>query len=157
MAKGKRKRGKKHKGKGGLAAGAALGGGALGAAFWAQLIRETVGNFAGQLMADGAEQMAKGNGAAGKGGDDDDEPQDVAADVLRVLAESGPKPIADLITETGAGLTELLRALEQVRAFRLVELVGDEQVVQLTSEGTRTASALRREQINAEGMKLLSQ
>ena len=144
MAKGKRKRGKKQKGGG--------GGGAAGAAFWGQLVRETIGNFAGQLMADGAEQMAKGsNGAAG----DEDEQPDVAADVLCALAESGPKSIAELVTETNTGLTPLLAALRQTREFGLTEFVGDDQAVQLTSSGVRTAAALRREQINSDGLKML--
>ena len=147
MAKGKRKRGKKQKGGGGG------GGGAAGAAFWGQLVRETIGNFAGQLMADGAEQMAQGSN--GTGDDGDEEQQDVAADVLCALAESGPRSIAELVTETDAGLTPLLAALRQTREFGLIEFVGDEQAVQLTPSGTRTAAALRREQINSDGMKML--
>ena len=141
MAKGKRKR--RHK-------STRDGGG--GGAFLAQLLRETLGNFAGQLMADGAEQMAKGSNPSGGAGD---EQQDVAADVLCALAESGPKSIAELVTATNAGLTPLLVALRQTREFGLIEFVGDEQGVQLTPSGTRTAAALRREQINSDGMKML--
>ena len=151
MAKGKKKRGKKSKGGGGG------GNGATSAAFWGQLVRETLGNFAGQLMADGAEQMAGAGNGKGGGGGDDEEPQDVAADVLCALSESGPKSIADLITEAGTGLTPLLQALGTLREFRLVELNGnDEDAVQLTSSGMRTASALRRGQIEHEGLKQLA-
>ncbi len=146
MAKGKRKRGRKQRGAGGPGAAGAMGG-----AFWAQLIRETLGNFAGQLMADGAEQM--GRGGIGEG-DDVDGPQDVAADVLCALAESKEKSIADLITETGAGLTSLLSALRQAREFGLLT-TNEDGSVQLTPSGVKTASALRREQINSDGMKLL--
>jgi hypothetical protein len=146
MAKGKRKRRGESKGDGGYAGGAE---------FWAQLLRETLGNFAGQLMADGTEQMAKGRAA--ERAEDDDGQQDVAADVLRALSESGAKSIADLLAETGAGLTDLLGAVRMAREFRLVEVVGeDDLVVQLTPTGRRTASVLRREQIEQDGMKQLA-
>jgi hypothetical protein len=146
MAKGKRKRGKKAKG--GNAANGAIN------SFWLQLARETIGNFAGQLMADGAEKCVAPGGTGGKG---EQKECDVAADVLRVLGESGPKPIAELITEAEAGLTPLLTALRTLREFRLIEITGaEEDVVQLTSSGTRTASLLHREQIEHDGMKQLA-
>ena len=145
MAKGKRKRGKK--GKGGKARNGAVN------SFWLQLARETIGNFAGQLMADGAEKCV----ASGPSGTGDEKECDVAADVMRVLGESGPKPIAELITETEAGLTPLLNALRTLREFRLVEITGaEDDVVQLTGSGTRTASLLHREQIEHDGMKQLA-
>ena len=145
MAKGKRKRRKKAK------AGDARNG-AINS-FWLQLARETIGNFAGQLMADGAEKCVA-PGASGKG---DNAECDVAADVMRVLGESGPKPIAELLTESGQGLTPLLHALRTLREFRLIEITGaEEDVVQLTGSGTRTASLLRREQIEHDGMKQLA-
>lgn len=124
-----------------------------GGAFLAQLLRETVGNFAGQLIADGAEEMAKG--ARRRGGDDHRQPGDVAADVLCALVGSAPKSIAELVTETGSGLTPLLHALQQTREFGLIELIGDDGAVQLTPAGSRTAAAVRRDQINSDGMKLL--
>ena len=145
MAKGKRKRGKKGK----------SGGGQNGAvnSFWMQLARETIGNFAGQLMADGAEKCVA-PGATGKGGEEE---CDVAADVLRILGESGPRSIAELLTDAEAGLTPLLQALRTLREFRLVEITGaEEEVVQLTGSGTRTASLLRRGQIEHDGMKQLA-
>jgi hypothetical protein len=150
MAKGKKKRGKKNRGDGGA------GGGANGR-FWTQLVRETLGNFAGQLMADNAEKCVAGSGTSGDVNDDKE--CDVAADVLRALGESGSKPIAALLTETGAGLTPLLTSLRVLREFRLIEIGGggggDDDVVQLTGPGTRTASALRRDQIESDGRKLL--
>jgi hypothetical protein len=48
MAIGKQKRGKKDKRGGGGSAG-----GSRGSDFWVHLLRETVGKFAGQLMASG--------------------------------------------------------------------------------------------------------
>ena len=151
MAKGKKKRGTKNKGDGGA------GGGAKGR-FWTQLVRETLGNFAGQLMADNAEKCVAGSGPSGDVNDDKE--CDVAADVLRALGESGSKPIATLLTETGAGLTPLLTSLRVLREFRLIEIGGggggsDDDFVQLTGPGTRTASALRRDQIESDGRKLL--
>ena len=146
MAKGKRKRGKKAKG--GHARNGAIN------SFWLQLARETIGNFAGQLMADGAEKCVAPGATGGKG---DGKECDVAADVMRVLGESGPKPIAELITETSAGLTPLLNGLRTLREFRLIEITGaEEDVVQLTSSGKRTASLLHREQIEHDGMKQLA-
>ena len=145
MAKGKRKRGKKAKA--GDARNAAIN------SFWLQLARETIGNFAGQLMADGAEKCV----APGSGGKGDDAECDLAADVMRVLGESGPKPIAELLTESAQGLTPLLNALRTLREFRLIEITGtEEDIVQLTGSGTRTASLLRREQIEHDGMKQLA-
>src|SRR5690349_14933834 len=96
MAKGKRKHGKKHKKRGNDGADG------VGRDFWVHLLRETLGNFAGQLMADNAPKCVGGDngGGDGKAG----ETCDVAADVMRVLSESGPKSIADLLAETRAGL-----------------------------------------------------
>jgi hypothetical protein len=145
MAKGKRKRGKKGK-KGGGAVGANLTGD-----FWVHLLRETIGNFAGQLMADNTPKCASSTDAKG-----DEQECDVAADVLRVLSESGPRSIADLLAETNAGLTPLLHALRTARELRLVEIVGEDDLVQLTPTGGRTASVLRRAQIEHDGMKQLA-
>jgi len=146
MAKGKRKRGKKAKG--GNARNGAIN------SFWLQLARETIGNFAGQLMADGAEKCAAPGASGGKGAQKE---CDVAAEALRVLGESGPKSIAELLTESGAGLTPLLTALRTLREFHLIEITGtEEDVVQLTGSGTRTASLLHREQIEHDGMKQLA-
>ena len=64
MAKGKKKRDKKNKGGGGNASGAGAG---VSGQFWTQLLRETLGNFAGQLMADNAEKCVAGNGASAAG------------------------------------------------------------------------------------------
>ena len=76
---------------------------------------------------------------------------------MRVLGESGPKPIAELLTETSAGLTPLLNGLRTLREFRLIEITGaEEDLVHLTGSGTRTASLLHREQIEHDGMKQLA-
>jgi hypothetical protein len=147
MSKGKgKRRGKKSKG--GNAGNSAIN------SFWLQLARETIGNFAGQIMADNAEKcVAPASG--GKGEDAED--CDVAADVLRVLGESAPKSIAELLKESNTTLTPLLAALRTLRDFRLIEMSGDdEDSVRLTASGTRTASTLRREQIEHDGRKQLA-
>jgi len=147
MSKGKSKRRGK-KSKGGNAANGAIN------SFWLQLARETIGNFAGQIMADKAEQCVVPS-SSGKGEDADG--CDVAADVLRVLGDSAPKSIAELLQESNAKLTPLLAALRTLRDFRLIEMSGDdEDAVRLTVSGTRTASALRREQIEHDGRKQLA-
>ena len=147
MPKGKHKGGKKWK-----------GGLRDTAQFWAPLAREIVGNFAGQIMAHKTTKPSKSKGEKHEEGRDKDrhrERRDVAGDVVRILAESGPRSVAQLVADTGAGLSPLLRALRDARDFRLVEMVGDDDTVQLTPSGSRVASALRREGIESEGRKLL--
>jgi hypothetical protein len=147
MSKGKRKHGKKKKG--------AV---ASTAKFWMPLAREIVGNFAGQAMAHHSTKSSKSADEKQQQQQHQHHPQkrrDIASEVLRVLGESGPRSIAELITETGTGLSPLMRALRDSRDFRLVELVGDADVVQLTPAGSRVASALRRDAIEADGRKLL--
>jgi hypothetical protein len=143
MAKGKRKRGKK--GKGGWSGAAEL---------WMPLAREIVGNFAGQVMAHKSTKRSK---SSGEKQDHHRKRRDVAGDVLRILAESGPRSIAQLITETGDELLPLLRALRVMREFHLVDGPGseDEGLLQLTHAGRRTATALRRDQIECDGRKML--
>jgi hypothetical protein len=145
MPKGKHKGGKKWK-----------GGLRDTAQFWAPLAREIVGNFAGQVMAHKTTKPSKSKGD--KGSETDDAPRkrrDVAGELVRVLSESGPRSVAQLVADTGVGLSPLLRALRDSRDFRLVELVDDDDVVQLTPCGSRVASAMRRDGIETEGRKLL--
>ena len=139
MPKGKRKKGK--------------GGGAWGSAdFWAPLARELIGNFAGELMA----HKAKGPKSKDKGEHRrHDKHRDIADEILHVLAEHGPRSIAQLLSDTDVGLTPLMRTLRDAREFRLVELVGEDERVQLTPAGSRVARALRRDAIETDGRKLL--
>ena len=143
MPKGKRKRDKK---------GKATWTGA--AEFWAPLARQIVGNFAGQVMAHKTTKSSRSKDSDEKGSHPRKH-RDVAGEVVRILAESGPRSVAQLVAETRIGLSPLLRALRESREFRLVELVGDDDIVQLTPSGNRVASALRREEIEADGRKLL--
>ena len=97
---------------------------------------------------------SKKKGAAGAEGTGGEAP-DVAARVLRVLAERGPLTIPDLLTHAEARLVDLLHALQDVREFRLVEFVGDENRVQLTAVGDRTATVLSKQDIRREAEMLL--
>ena len=91
------------------------------------------------------------DGAQGSGG----ETTDVAARLLRVLAERGPQTIPDLLTHTEARLVDLLHALQDVREFRLVEFVGDDNRIRLTAVGDRTATVLSKQDIRREADILL--
>ena len=83
-------------------------------------------------------------------------PRDLAADVLRLLAEQGPKPVSELVELTGAGLSPLLEALHTVRDFRLVEFVEEGTVAQLTDSGNRTVTVFRKDDIREQAQRLLS-
>src|SRR5690349_19767988 len=89
MPKGNRKGGKKWK-----------GGLRDTAEFWAPLAREIVGNFAGQIMAHKTTKPSKLKAEKHDGGNDKDrrrERRDVVGDVVRILAESGPRSVAQLV------------------------------------------------------------
>jgi hypothetical protein len=152
MAK-KHKRRKKNKKQG-------AGGG--GGVFGEDLVREILGNFVGNLMSDGlvAAAAAKFGSRNGTGNGDrqqaDSSPRDLAAEVLRVLAEQGPKPVSELVELTGAGLSPLLEALGTARDFRLVEFVEEGSVAQLTDAGNRTVTVLRKDDIREQAQRLLS-
>ena len=150
MAK-RNKRRKKNKKQGG-------GGGVFGE----DLIREILGNFVGNLMSDGlvaaaAAKFGSRNGNSnGDGQQADSQPRDLAAEVLRVLAEQGPKPVSELVELAGAGLSPLLEALGTVRDFRLVEFVEEGSVAQLTDAGNRTITVLRKDDIRHQAQRMLS-
>ena len=136
------------------------GGGGGGGVFSEDLVREILGNFVGNLMSDGlgavaAARLAGGNGA-GALPPPPPPPHDLAADVLRVLAEQGPKPVSELVELTGAALSPLLQALHTVRDFRLVEFVEEGSVAQLTDAGSRTVTVLRKDDIREQAQRLLS-
>lgn len=148
MAKGNKRR-KKNKKQGG-------GGGVFGE----DLVREILGNFVGNLMSDGLVAAAAAKFGSNNGNGDGQQasfpPRDLAADVLRVLAEQGPKPVSELVELTGAGLSPLLEALGKVREFRLVEFVEEGTVAQLTDSGNRTVTVLRKGDIPDQAQRLLS-
>ena len=137
------------------------GGGGGGGVFSEDLVREILGNFVGNLMSDGlgavaAARLAGGNGNGAGALPPPPPPRDLAADVLRVLAEQGPKPVSELVELTGAELSPLLGALGTVREFRLVEFVEEGTVAQLTDSGSRTVTVLRKDDIRDQAQRLLS-
>jgi hypothetical protein len=130
----------------------------------AKLVRETLGNFLGGVMAAGLAGAAAqyGGGAArgnGRRGLPPPPPPagetDVAAVLLQALAEHGPKSIPELIELTGVGLSPTLQALRSVQKFRLVEFVEDGGVVQLTATGNQTVTVIRKDEAPAESSRLL--
>ena len=126
--------------------------GANGSNYWGtELTGEFFGNFLGQLAASGVEHFAKR--AQEKPGDHRE--RDVSAKLLRVLCEQGPKSIPDLIESTGAGLSDLLHSLQSVRDFRLVEFVGEGEMVQLTRAGSQTVTVLQKDGMRREAARLL--
>lgn len=119
----------------------------------------TLGNFIAHLMADGVGTLTgQLRGAGGAGANSKSlpaPPEDVAGKLLRALAEHGPKSIAELMALTGVGLSPLLQSLQTVREFRLVELVGEGEVVQLTPCGNHTVTVIRKDEIRDQAAKLL--
>ena len=136
------------------------GGGGGGGVFGEDLVREILGNFVGNLMSDGLVAAAAAKFGSGNSNGDGQQaappPRDLAADVLRVLAEQGPKPVSELVDLTGAGLSPVLEALRTVRDFRLVEFVEEGSLAQLTDAGNRTVTVLRKDDIRGQAQRLLS-
>ena len=149
MAKGNKRRKKNKKQRGG------------DGVFGEDLVREILGNFVGNLMSDGLVAAAAARFGSSNGNGDGQQasspPRDLAADVLRVLAEQGPTPVSELVELTGAGLSPLLEALRTVRDFRLVEFVDEGAVTQLTDAGSRTVTVLRKGDIREQAHRLLSE
>ena len=136
------KRKKKKKRKGG---GVGLAGGAMAGA-----VGNVLGNMLGQLLADGVEQL----GARGGKGDSETR-DDVAARALKALSERGPQSIAQLLEATGSGLTPLLEALRAVKDFRLVDFVGEGELVQLTQSGRNAVTVVQKGDIREQAQRLL--
>lgn len=99
----------------------------------------------------GRQPKKKAADGDGRGGPSDD----VATRLLRTLADRGPQSIPDLIEHTGAGLAATLRALQDVREFRLVELGESDDQVRLTAVGNRTATVLAKQAIRRDAKALL--
>src|SRR4051794_37544232 len=117
MAKSKKhSKGKKKGSRGaGLASTAAVGGFAAG----------VLGKFIERLLTDVAEDFVLPHHHKEKHGDGHKHaPKDVAASLLAALADGGPKPVAQLLADTKAGLTPTLEALRTLREFRLINVVG---------------------------------
>ena len=63
--------------------------------------------------------------------------------------------IPDLLESTGAPLTQVLHALQDVRHFQLVEFVETDCTVQLTATGSQAATVVAKEAIQREANHLL--
>ena len=133
--------------------------------FAADFAGEVVGNVIGALLASGVQNYLGGVGGVGVGrqhngnGRGPGPAEDVAARLLEALAERGPMSIADLVAATGAGLSPVLGALQTAREFRLVELVGeaegDDCVVQLTRNGSKTVGVIQKGGVRREAARRL--
>ena len=136
MAKRKKKKskGKRGRGGGGVVTMAALG--------------NVVGNMLGQLLADGIGTITAKKATA-TGADD------VAAQLLKCLSERGPQSIPDLIEATNVGLTPVLEALQCVKEFRLVDFVGEGEMVQLTTAGSHAVTVVQKHNIRREAARML--
>jgi hypothetical protein len=138
MAKNKGK--SKRKSKSGAGVGA--GGVALAA------LGNALGNILGQLLADGVGAASGKTTATGA--------DDVAAQLLTILAERGPLSIPELVEATGAGLTPVLESLQTIRDFRLVEFIGEGELVTLTTTGNKTVTVVQKENIRRQAARMLA-
>ncbi len=130
MAKGK----KKSKGGGGDGEAAGVAAGAV----IANLVNNVAGQAIGQLIADGVQRKAPGIfGGPDKG-------PDATAKLLMVLAEQGPKSVAELIELTDAPVQTLLDALAAARRAKLVGRIDKLGVVRITDPGCQVAATVRR-------------
>jgi hypothetical protein len=123
---------------------------------WA-VVSAALGGMLGNIISDSVEAGVSGladrmNGRRDKKRGDSD---DVAARLLRVLADRGPMSIPDLMCAAEVGLTPLLSALGTSHQFKLVEFVGEGDMIKLTATGTRTATVVQQQQIKADARKLL--
>jgi hypothetical protein len=154
MAKSKKKGGKgkkKHVGKGFVSS-------AVAATFAGGLL----GKVVEKVMADVVEDFVlprhgKGHRDGNDRGHGHKRDRDVAALLLRALADGGPNPVAQLLGETQAGLTPTLEALRTLREFRLINIVGadGEESVEATRSGAHAATVLRQGDIRHEAKELL--
>ena len=130
MAKGKKKKSKG--GDDGTAGGAAAG------AVIADLVNNVAGQAIGQLIADGVQRKAPSLfGGPDKG-------PDTAAEVLMILAEQGPRTVAELLDLTNAPVQTLLDALAAARRAKLVGRIDKAGTVSATEPGCRVAATVRR-------------
>lgn len=83
--------------------------------------------------------------------------EDVAAELLQVLADGGPKPIPRLLADTKLALSPMLNALHTLRDFRLITFVGEpgDEVVEVTHTGAEAATVIRSNHIRSEANELL--
>src|SRR5687768_1411631 len=127
------KRKKKSKGDAGDNGKAVAGGAIL-----ADLVNNVAGQAIGQLIADGVQRKAPSLfGGPDKG-------PDTAAQVLMILAEHGPRSVAELLQLTDAPVQTLLDAVAAARRAKLIDRVDKSGVVRVTEPGCQVASTVRR-------------
>jgi hypothetical protein len=70
---------------------------------------------------------------------------DVPARLLRIVAEQGPRSIAEIVAMTGLSLVATLQGLDVLKNFGLVSMVGEpgDQKIEATRSGRSTATAIR--------------
>src|SRR4051812_6493867 len=136
MAKQKKGgKGKKKRGGNGLASTAAVAsftGGLLG-----KVIEKLLADLAEDFVLPSHHKEKHGDRHDGHGHKHGHGDDDVAALLLTALADGGPKPVAQLLAETKAGLTPMLEALRTLREFRLINVIGEsgEECVEATRSG----------------------
>ena len=117
------------------------------------LAGKVLGNVLSRAVNDVADTYL--NKRSKKKGAEGDAKPDVATRLLKALAERGPLSIPDLLERTAAPLVKMLRSLQDLREFRLVEFVGDDDRVQLTPVGSRTATVLGKASIRRSAAAIL--
>ena len=100
------------------------------------MLGEIVGNAVGQLVASGIERTADWGSQVGDANDDD-----LAAKVVRCLASHGSQTVAQLLSSTRAGLTELLASVRSLKKAGLITDV-DPDRLELTASGAEIVELL---------------
>ena len=132
MAKGKKKS------KGGGGGDGTAGGGAVAAGVVADFVNNVAGQAVGQLVGDALQRKAPGIfGGPDKG-------SDATAKLLMILAEQGPKSVAELIELADAPVQTLLDALAAARRAKLVGRIDKLGVVRITDPGCQVAVTVRK-------------
>jgi hypothetical protein len=124
---------------------------------WA-VVSAALGGMLGNIISDSLEAGLAGavdRVSSGKRDKSNRNGDDVAAKLLRVLADRGPMNIPDLMCAAEIGLTPLLNALGTSHQFKLVEFVGEGDMIKLTATGTRTATVVQQQQIKSDARRLL--
>ena len=74
-----------------------------------------------------------------------------------MLAERGQLAIPDLLSSTRAGLTRLLHAIRDLQQFQLIEFLPEGNLVGLTGAGSKTATAVKSNEIRSSASRLLKE
>ena len=71
------------------------------------------------------------------------------------LTQRGPTPLPELLRAVQFDLTATLRALHDLREFRLIEMTDDELIVRLTDRGRTLAISVAKDSMRADATRLL--